>query len=151
MSDVVLTVGNAMMGDDAAGPMLAELLRDAPAPGWQVVDGGSAPENVVHQVRALEPGRVLVVDATDMGLAAGEIRRVDDRFIADNFIMTTHDMPISFMMASLRESVPRVHFLGIQPAVVFFGYPVTPEVARAVASIHAHLRAGGAIEAWPAL
>ena len=151
MSGVVLTVGNTMMGDDAAGPMLAALLRDAPAPGWQVVDGGSAPENVVHQVRALAPDRVLVVDATDMGLAPGEIRRVDDRFIADNFIMTTHDMPVSFMMASLRESVPQVHFLGLQPAVVFFGYPVTPEVARAVASIHAHLRDNQAIEAWPAL
>lgn len=151
MNNVVLTVGNAMMGDDAAGPMLAGLLRAAPAPGWLVVDGGSAPENVMHEVRALAPDRVLVVDATDMGLAPGEIRRVDDRFIADNFIMTTHDMPVSFLMASLRESVPQVHFLGIQPAVVFFGYPVTPEVARAVASIHAHLRADAAIEAWPAL
>jgi hydrogenase 3 maturation protease len=151
MTDVVLTVGNTMMGDDAAGPMLAALLGDAPAPGWDVVDGGSAPENVVHRVRALAPDRVLVVDATDMDLAPGEIRLVDDRFIADNFIMTTHDMPVSFLISALRESVRDVRFLGIQPAVVAFGYPVSPAVADAVASVHAHLRAGHAIEAWTAL
>jgi hydrogenase 3 maturation protease len=151
MTDVVLTVGNTMMGDDAAGPMLAARLRNAPAPGWEAVDGGSAPENVMHRVRALAPERVLVVDATDMGLAPGEIRRVDDRFIAENFIMTTHDMPVSYLIASLRESVAQVHFLGIQPAVVAFGYPVSPEVARSIEAIHRHLRANDAIDAWPAL
>ena len=140
-----------MMGDDAAGPMLAALLGKAPAPGWVVVDGGSAPENVIHEVRAFEPARVLVVDATEMELAPGEIRLVDDRFIADNFIMTTHDMPVSFLIAALRESVGEVYFLGIQPAVVAFGYPVSPAVADAVALVHAHLRARGAIDAWAAL
>ena len=151
MSDVVLTVGNTMMGDDAAGPMLAALLVDAPAAGWVAVDGGSAPENVVHEVRAHAPARVLVVDATDMGLPPGEIRRVDEKFIAENFIMTTHDMPVSFLIEALRESVGEVHFLGIQPAVVAFGYPISPAVTDAVAAVHAHLRASKPIAAWPAL
>ena len=151
MTDVVLTVGNAMMGDDAAGPMLAALLREAPAPGWEVVDGGAAPENVIHRVRALAPARVLVVDATDMDLAPGTIRIVDEIYIAQNAIMTTHDLPLSFLISALRESVPRVDLIGVQPAVVFFGYPVTPAVREAVAAIHAQLRAGQPIEAWPRL
>ena len=41
---VVLAVGNSMMGDDGAGPLLAELMTQSPIPGWEVVDGGSAPE-----------------------------------------------------------------------------------------------------------
>lgn len=151
MTGVVLTVGNSMMGDDAAGPMLAERLGKAPAPGWVVVDGGSAPENVVHAVRALTPDRVLVVDAADMGLPPGEVRRVDDKTIAENFMMTTHTLPLSFLIAALRESVPEVVLLGIQPGVVFFACPVTQEVAAAVAAVHAHLVAGRPVEAWPAL
>jgi hypothetical protein len=76
---IILTVGNRMMGDDAAGPLLAALLQRSPAPGWQVLDGGLAPENVVHRVRAIAPGRVLIVDAAEMELEPGEVRLVDDR------------------------------------------------------------------------
>ena len=152
MSDqVLLTVGNSMMGDDGAGPLLSSLLDRAPAPGWQVVDGGSAPENVVHRVRALSPWRVVVVDATDMDLEPGAIRLVDDRRIADQFIMTTHDLPVCFLIAALRESVPEVAFLGIQPALVAFGCPMSAAVERAVRDIHAQLRSGCAIDHWPSL
>ncbi|MDE2183705.1 MAG: hydrogenase maturation peptidase HycI [Alphaproteobacteria bacterium] len=145
---VVLTVGNRMMGDDGAGPLLASLLRRSPAPGWQVVNGASAPENVVHQVRAIAPERVLVVDAAEMELEVGEIRIVDDRFIAERFIVTTHDLPLSFLIATLRETVPDVRLLGIQPRVVAFGYPMSDAVERAVRSIHTALQGGPSLDAW---
>jgi hydrogenase 3 maturation protease len=148
---VILTVGNSMMGDDAAGPMLSALLQQAPAPGWKVVDGGSAPENVLHRVRTLAPQSVLVVDATEMDLAPGEVRLIDEGMIAEQFIITTHDMPLSFLMAALRESVPEVHLLGIQPSLVAFGYPVSAAVRQAVADIHARLQSGASIDAWPGL
>ena len=148
---IILTVGNAMMGDDAAGPMLSALLQQSPAPHWYVVDGGAAPENIVHRVRAIAPKRVLVIDATDMQLQPGEVRLIDDRLIADQFIMTTHDLPLSFLITALRESVPEVRLLGIQPSVVAFGYPVSAAVKRAVALIHARLLSGAPVEAWPQL
>jgi hydrogenase 3 maturation protease len=152
MSDqVILTIGNGMMGDDAAGPLLSSLLQRSPAPGWQVVDGGSAPENVVHRVRAIAPNRVLVVDATEMELAPGEVRLVDDSFIAEQFIITTHDLPVSFLIAALRETVPEVLFLGIQPSLVAFGYPLSPAVEQAVINIHAQLQSGATIDTWPYL
>lgn len=148
---VILTVGNSMMGDDGAGPLLASLLQQSPAPGWQVVDGGSAPENVAHQVRAIAPERVLVVDATDMELPPGEVRLVDDSVIAEQFIMTTHDLPLSFLITALRESVPEVRLLGIQPSVIAFGYPISPTVARAVAAVHTRLQRGAPLDTWPSL
>ncbi len=149
MSDsVILTVGNSLMGDDGAGPLLASLLQRSPAPGWQVIDGGSVPENVVHRVRAMAPQRVLVVDATDMELEPGEIRLIDDRSIDEQFIMTTHDLPLSYLMAALRESVPNVRLLGIQPAVVAFGLPLSAAVERAVGDIHTALKCGRSPDAW---
>lgn len=150
-AQVILTVGNRMMGDDAAGPLLSSLLRQSPAPDWQVIDGGSAPENVLHRVRAIAPKRVLVVDATEMELEPGEVRLIDDSLIAEQFIITTHDLPLSFLIAALRESVPEVRLLGIQPSLVAFGYPISPAVAQAVTLVHAQLQSGAPVEAWPQL
>ncbi len=49
-NNVILTVGNSMMGDDGAGPLLAEMMQQNPVADWIVIDGGSAPENYVHQI-----------------------------------------------------------------------------------------------------
>jgi len=149
MPDLILTVGNSMMGDDGAGPLLAELLTNAPAPGWTVIDGGSAPENVAHQVQALAPQTVVIVDAADMALAPGEVRLIDDASIADMFIMTTHNLPLSFLIERLRETVPRVLFLGIQPDIVAFGFPMTEPVRNAVTTLHTQLLAGADLTALP--
>lgn len=47
MTDVLLCVGNSMMGDDGAGPLLAEKCAAAPKGNWVVIDGGSAPETTL--------------------------------------------------------------------------------------------------------
>lgn len=140
MKKLVLTVGNLMMGDDAAGPLLAQALLASPVDGWEVLDGGSAPENCLHRVRELAPKQVLVVDAADMDLPPGEIRLIDDDKLDDPFLMTTHTLPLSYLIQSLRESTPRVELLGIQPQVVAFGYPVSDEVKRAVRQVHERLQ-----------
>jgi hydrogenase 3 maturation protease len=141
--NVILAVGNSMMGDDGAGPLLAELMEQRPLDGWVAINGGSAPENVVHQVRALRPKRVVVVDATDMGLAPGEIRIVDPDDIAEMFIMSTHNMPLNFMIDQLREEIDEVTFLGIQPDLVAFYFPMTESVTQAVQAIYRRLPTWG--------
>lgn len=146
--NVVLTVGNSMMGDDGAGPLFAELMTRTPIAGWEVVDGGSAPENHTHEVFALDPDRVVVLDAADMGLAPGQIRIVDDRCIAELFIMTTHNLPISFLIERLREEVSDVVFIGVQPGVVAFSFPMSDAVKLAIETIHARLACGDGIESF---
>lgn len=96
MTDVLLCVGNSMMGDDGAGPLLAEMCAANPQGNWVVIDGGSAPENDVVAIRELRPERLLIVDATDMGLNPGEIRLIDPDDIAEMFMMTTHNMPLNY-------------------------------------------------------
>ncbi|SUI00143.1 hydrogenase 3 maturation protease [Salmonella enterica subsp. enterica serovar Typhimurium] len=85
MTDVLLCVGNSMMGDDGAGPLLAEMCAAQPKGNWVVIDGGSAPENDIVAIRELRPQRLLIVDATDMGLNPGEIRIIDPDDIAEMF------------------------------------------------------------------
>jgi len=50
-----------MMGDDAAGSLLAQRIRRAPLDAWDVLDGGFAPENVLYLIRELAPEQVLVM------------------------------------------------------------------------------------------
>jgi hydrogenase 3 maturation protease len=142
--NVLLTVGNGMMGDDGAGVLLAQMLRDQPLDDWAALNGGSAPENSLHRIREMEPQRVLVVDAADMDLEPGSIRRIHADRLDDPFLMTTHTLPLTFLIESLREFVPQVELLGIQPRMVAFGYPMSDEVRSAVGQVYADLKNGAA-------
>ncbi|HEY1847011.1 MAG TPA: hydrogenase maturation peptidase HycI [Buttiauxella sp.] len=139
MTNLLLCVGNSMMGDDGAGPLLAEKCRVAPQGDWVVIDGGTAPENDVVAIRELKPQRLLLVDATDMGLSPGEIRIIDPDDIAEMFMMTTHNMPLNYLIDQLKEDVGEVIFLGIQPDIVGFYYPMTDAVKAAVETVYQRL------------
>jgi len=151
VASVILTVGNSLMGDDAAGPNLASLLMKNPAAGWDIIDGGAAPENEVQRVRALRPARVLVVDAAEMGLDPGDIRLVDESIIAAQCFMTTHTLPLTFLIEALRDFAADVQLLAIQPSLVAFGFPMSPAVSDAVALIHRHLTQGTELDAYQRL
>lgn len=139
MTNVLLCVGNSMMGDDGAGPLLAEKYQAAPQGDWIMIDGGTAPENDVVAIRELRPQRLLLVDATDMGLNPGEIRIIDPDDIAEMFMMTTHNMPLNYLIEQLKEDVGEVIFLGIQPDIVGFYYPMTEAVKAAVETVYQRL------------
>jgi hydrogenase 3 maturation protease len=151
VTGIVFTVGNDMRGDDGAGPLLAKLLEADPAPGWIAIDGGAEPENLTYAVRGAAPRRVLVVDAADMGLAPGEIRFIDEARVTRHFLLTTHTLPLTFLIASLRETIPEIVFLGIQPADIRFLAPMTEPVRRAVEDLHRALVAGRVETAYAAL
>src|SRR5271157_2753198 len=140
--NLVVTIGNEMMGDDAAGSLLARMIELSPLEDWEVLDGGSAPENYMFKIREMGPERVLIVDAADMGLQGGEIRLIDQEVIGSVFIVTTHSLPLNYLMEAIREFVPRVELIGIQPKVVAFGYPISPLVQQAVEEVYAWLRQG---------
>jgi hydrogenase 3 maturation protease len=137
---LVFTVGNGMMGDDAAGPLLAQKMKCTPLENWEVLNGGNAPENYMAQVREMAPAQVLVVDAADMDLEPGEIRLIDEDQVSNPFIMTTHSLPLTFLMQSMRVFVPKVELLGVQPNIVAFGYPMSTQVVQAVEEIYIYLK-----------
>ncbi|MDG2950494.1 hydrogenase maturation peptidase HycI [Exercitatus varius] len=138
--NVVLTVGNSMMGDDGAGPLLYQLLRDNPIVDWEAVDGGSAPENAAHVVRALQPEKLLIVDATDMELEAGALKIVDKTLIGEMCFMSTHNMPLNFLIEQLEQDIPHIIFVGIQPDLVSFMFPISEKVKSAVENLYVLLK-----------
>ncbi len=149
--NLVLTVGNEMMGDDAAGPLLARRLRLAPVGDWDVLDAGNTPENCIFKVRELAPERVLIVDAAEMDLPVGATRLIDKAEIGSLFLLTTHSLPLNYLMESLGEFVPRVEMIGIQPEIVAFGWPVSTAVMEAVDRIYRWLGSDGNATGQPIL
>jgi hydrogenase 3 maturation protease len=149
MKKLVLTVGNGMMGDDGAGPLLAQMMKEMPLDGWEVLNGGAAPENILHQVRDLEPDWVLVVDATDMDCPPGITQLIPEDQLNDPFLFSTHTLPLTFLVEALKGFVPRVEILGIQPELVAFGAPMSISVRTAVTRVYEQLKKGN--DVWESL
>ena len=110
VTDVLLCVGTSMMGDDGAGP-LAEMCAANPVGEWVVIDGGSAPENDIVGIRELRPERLLDRRCHRYGAESGEIRIVDPDDIAEMFMMTTHNMPLNYLIDQLKGGYRRGDFL----------------------------------------
>jgi hydrogenase 3 maturation protease len=139
---LVFTVGNGMMGDDGAGVLLADLMRQAPLDAWEALNGGTAPENLLHRVREMAPEKVVLIDAADMDLPPGSIRSIDAEKLDDPFLLTTHTLPLTFLIEALQEFVPRVELIGIQPEIVAFGFPMSESVRNAVHQVYDDLACG---------
>ncbi|WP_245228358.1 hydrogenase maturation protease [Vibrio mytili] len=97
------------------------------------------PEDSLHLIRKIQPQRVLVVDAADFGEKAGEVRIIESDTIADMFMVSTHSLPLNFLIDELKTFVPEVKFVGIQPAIVAFSFPMTEMVTDAVTELHRRL------------
>lgn len=128
------------MGDDAAGPLLAKMFERSPLTGWEVVNGGAAPENYIHRIRECGADMVVIVDAAEMGLLPGSVCILSEEDVAEGFLMTTHNLPLSFLIKALKEIVSDILFIGIQPKHVGFYQAISHEVKDAVKFVYSKLR-----------
>jgi hydrogenase 3 maturation protease len=144
---VVLGVGNTMKGDDAAGLIAADLLeeglaqRKADPARIRVIRAYDVPENFTGQIRAYGPDLVVLVDAALGKRRAGAVFPVDVTTIAFEDL-STHKVPLSAFVRYLDEDIgAKTLILGIQPAAVAFGGPVSAAVRKAAGRVAAALLA----------
>jgi len=157
---LVLGVGNSMKGDDGVGPRVVGRLtaackppaaRSEPDGAVAVValDCGVTPENYTSVVRRLRPALLLIVDAADMGLAAGECRIIPSGRVGA-LGLSTHSMPLSMFMSYVSDLASKVVLIGVQPRVMALGAPMSSEVAGAGDAL-ARLIAQGRWDTLPGL
>lgn len=151
MNGVVFTAGSVLRGDDAVGPMLAKMLTDDPVPGWGVVDGGQTPEDDLPVLRRMAPECILFVDAAQMSLRVGAIRRLTSADVSTQFLITTHSLPITFLLGELDRICRDVTFLGIQPGTTDFFEPLSPKVSDAMVDVTTCLKEGGDFMRYPTM
>lgn len=140
---IVLTAGSVLRADDAAGPVLARRMEESPVEGWEAIDGGQTPEDDIIAIRRARPAELWLVDAADMALPAGSIRRLSQSDVAAKGMFTTHSMPLTFLISELEEICPELVFIGIQPGTTEFYGPMTPAVRDAVDEVYEAVRDGG--------
>jgi hydrogenase maturation protease len=135
--DVVLGVGNPLMGDDGLGIAALAPLRDKwqDAPGLTLVDGGTWGMNllpIIEQAR-----RLLIIDAIDRGLEPGsrvvlerdEIPRYFGRTLSPHQL----DLREVLALAELRGTLPHETIaMGIQPDRVELSLDLSSVVAASL-------------------
>jgi len=134
---VIMGIGNELGCDDSLGLVAAQRLKEALSgiPGVEVLAAGTAPENFTGLLRRLSPSHILIVDAAEMGEAAGTIQLVDaDR--TEEVTPSTHTVSPKMLVRYLEEEIgSKVIIIGIQPKELSFGTVVSEEVGDSLSNL----------------
>lgn len=133
----IIGVGNRAAGDDAIGVLVIDSLRTRTLPANTVlVEAGLAGPGLVSQMEGY--ARVVLVDAVDMGLPPGTIRRFSPQSVRSvkappKFSLHGCDLLEVINLASRLGICPKeVVVVGIQPKRVTLGAEVSQEVQEAL-------------------
>lgn len=134
MDDKIMVwgLGNELYGDDQVGIEVCRKLMDMDVQrNLETFICRTVPGNYVSKIGKSKPSRLILVDASDMGLAPGEFRRFSLKEIKD-VSFTNHDMSIDLMLEPFQDMVT---IIGIQPQRVQLGAPMTPSLEKAAIAV----------------
>ncbi len=102
-------------------------------PNLLIMDCGSLPENATGPLRRFMPGLILMVDAADLGLEAGEVRFVELDQVR-GFSASSHSLPLSVLAGFMAaEFHCEVSLCCIQPQSLEFDTLPSEKVQLAIA------------------
>jgi len=134
----LLGIGSELRGDDSAGILLVRelgrMVKKSPFShlGFEGFEGGSAPENATGFIKRFKPSHIVIVDAADISLAAGEHREIDPAEISD-ITFSTHTLPMKIITEYLKQATgATISIIGVQPENLDFGRPPTEALLRGV-------------------
>lgn len=130
--------GNLLRGDDAAGPVLVRLLAERELrPGIRLIDGGTAGMDVAFAMRGAK--RVIVVDASHIGVEPGAVHRVPGSELEDlappegNLHRFRWDQALGFAQWLLKDEYPEEVTVWLIEGEAFdIGAPLSDVVQTAV-------------------
>jgi len=123
---ILMGIGNTLRGDDGIGSIIAQSFKDRD---WLSMDCGVVPENFTSIIKKNGPDLVVLVDAVEMDLKSGEFRLISPYRISA-LHLTTHSIPLSFLISYLKEYTQELVFIGIQPKIIDYSNSVSPEVLK---------------------
>lgn len=136
MKILVLGLGNSLMTDDALGSRAVAALAEKFTfpPQVTVLDGGTLGLDLLPRLEGV--GRLLILDAIDMGAAPGTVFRLEGEEVPRAFAgkLSVHQMGVQDLLAvaELQGHLPsELVALGVQPGSIEIGLHLTPEVEAA--------------------
>lgn len=143
---LVVGCGNLIRGDDAAGPVLVRRLAERGVPPHvRLFDAGTAGMDVGFAMRGMR--RVVVVDASAVGVPPGTVHRVPGERLVDlepprggNLHRFRWDQALGFAQWLLKDDYPDdVEVWLIEGASYEPGAPLSPAVEAAVDAVAARI------------
>jgi len=120
---IIVTIGNPLRNDDGAGPYIAQ---SCPT----VIDAGEKLENIIEEIIAKHPEKVIMIDAANFGGQIGEARVIPIEKVAET-TLTTHMFPIPAIARIIEtDSKAKVYFIGIQGQSFELGEGLSSEVKQ---------------------
>ena len=128
-ADLFITVGNDLRADDGVGPYIYNQCRNKNNE-CQIINAGDKPEGIIDQAIALNPKKIVIIDAADFGGVPGEARIIKHELIPDT-TLSTHTFPLRVIAKIIEDDTKApVSFLGIQPKSVGFEEELSEEVKK---------------------
>lgn len=139
-------VGNPLRGDDGLGPLFLDILydklvkiTDKNTDNIYLLNSESTPENHTLEIRNLKPSHIIIVDAVEFDTTPGSIIKIDKNQI-DTFNVSTHTMPISFIINYIEETVgSKVLTIGIQPKQMTLVNVISDEIKESIEELANYL------------
>ncbi len=145
--NLLLGIGHRHHGDDALGPVFARAFRH---PDWLSRNAGTMPENFAGLVRRIQPHTLLLLDAADMHLPPGALRRLEPSAIQSGDF-GTHAGSIGQLARYLADCAQEIIILGIQPATTAPGNRLSPPVRATLKNLGQLLHANAPWPPWLSL
>ena len=123
----LLGIGNPLKGDDGVGPLLISRLKDKTRA--YLFDCGEVPENYIGPIIESKPQTIIIVDASDWGARAGEVRLIKKEEI-QNLSFSTHGASLRLFLDYIEKQLPSTHIviIGIQIGRSGLAESLTPGV-----------------------
>ena len=141
---LILGLGNRLLADDAAGPLVIDLLENDIPDDVVLCDGGTAGLNLLPEIE--DCCALIAVDAARFGEDAGTVRTFEgeemDRQMA-GLKSTAHEVALADLIsaAKLMGACPEQRALvAVEPENIGIGLEPTPAVARAIPEMAAAVR-----------
>jgi hydrogenase 3 maturation protease len=110
--NILLGIGNEMNGDDGIGIYVAKKIKGNE---WKAINCATVPENFFGEIIRSKPEKIIMVDAADMGLKHGEVRRIRKEKIG-KASFSTHSVPLSIFISNLQTDIGAdIIIIGIKP------------------------------------
>jgi hydrogenase maturation protease len=141
-ASLIIGLGSPLRGDDGVGVRVVEALANRTLPdGVEAVDGGAQGLGLVSLMK--ERRRVIIVDAADIGQAAGQfvcftfddVRSGSVRLLGDEHSISVHAAGLrdALLLAQALGCLPdEVIIFGVQPASLDWEVGLSPQVEAIV-------------------
>lgn len=124
--NIIITVGNTLRADDGVGPYIGPLIIATDQ--VKIINAGYNPENIIEEAIALQPVKIIIIDAADFQGVPGEARVISQEHIPEASL-STHAVPLKVIYHLLVHNTgAQAVMIGIQPQSLEHKEELSPEV-----------------------